>query len=101
MNKMIVLKGFDAFVKELNENYTKKKSAVEDTVEKIKQRYGKTAEDFIAAVKDLGIDDVKDFIVQTVQPIARTNTKVLNADYDEILTGLVSWIMLELQIDKD
>ena len=99
MNKMIVLKGFDAFVKELNENYTKKKSAIEDTVEKIKKKYGKTAEEFISSVKNLGIDDVKDFIVQTVQPIART--KVLNADYDEILTGLVSWIMLELQIDKD
>ena len=62
MKKMFELKDYDTFVRELNENRNQKKSAVENAVNKIKEKYGDNARDFIAAVSKDGVDDVKDFI---------------------------------------
>ena len=101
MKKMFELKDYDTFVRELNENRNQKKSAVENAVNKIKEKYGDNARDFIAAVSKDGVDDVKDFISKTVQPIERLNPRELNPDYDNILLGLVCWIMLELQLKKE
>lgn len=102
MKELNKLKDFDAFVLELNENHTQKKSTVANAVDKIKERYGQNASDFIAAVKKTGVDKVKDFIVHSVIPeIDRSKTKELDADYDGVLTGLVSWILLELQLQKE
>lgn len=100
MKKLFEFKDFDTFVRELNENRNQKKSAVENAVNKIKEKYGDNAKDFIAAVSKDGVDDVKDFIAKTVQPIERLNPRELNPDYDNILLGLVCWITLELQLEK-
>ena len=102
MKEMIKLKDFDTFVLELNENHAQKKNVVAAAVDKIKERYGKNAKDFIAAVQKTGADKVKDFIEHSVLPeIDRSKTIELDADYDGILTGLVCWIMLELQLEKE
>jgi hypothetical protein len=101
MKKLFEFKDFDTFVRELNENRNQKKSAVENAVNKIKEKYGDNARDFIAAVSKDGVDDVKDFIAKTVQPIERLNPRELNLDYDNILLGLVCWITLELQLEKN
>lgn len=102
MNEMLKLKDFDTFVLGLNENHAQKKNVVASAVDKIKERYGQNASDFITAVKKTGVDKVKDFIVHSVIPeIDRSKTKELDADYDGILTGLVSWVMLELQLEKE
>ena len=101
MKKLFELKDYDSFVKELNENRSQKKSAVENAVNKIKEKYGDNARDFIAAVNKEGVDSVKEFIAKTVQPIERLNPRELNPDYDNILSGLVCWIVLELQLNKD
>ena len=101
MKKLFELKDYDTFVKELNENRSQKKSAVENAVNKIKEKYGDNARDFIAAVNKEGVDSVKDFIAKSVQPIERLNPRELNPDYDNILSGLVCWIVLELQLNKD
>lgn len=102
MKDLIKLKDFDTFVQGLNENHTQKKSAIETAVDKIKQRYGQNASDFIASVKKTGTDKVKDFIVHSVIPeIDRSKTIELEADYDGILTGLVCWLLLELQLEKE
>ena len=102
MKEMIKLKDFDTFIQGLNENHAQKKNVVASAVDKIKERYGQNASDFIAAVKKTGVDKVKDFIVHSVIPeIDRSKTIELDADYDGILTGLVSWILLELQLKKD
>lgn len=98
---MFELKDYDTFVRELNENRNQKKSAVASAVDKIKEKYGDNARDFIAAVSKDGVDDVKDFISKTVQPIERLNPRELNPDYDNILLGLVCWIMLELRLKKE
>ena len=98
---MFELKDYDTFVRELNENRSQKKSAVENAVNKIKEKYGDNARDFIAAVNKEGVDSVKDFIAKNVQPIERLNPRELNPDYDNILSGLVCWIVLELQLNKD
>ena len=102
MKEMIKLKDFDTFIQGLNENHAQKKNVVAAAVDKIKERYGQNASDFIAAVKKTGVDKVKDFIVHSVIPeIDRSKTKELDADYDGILTGMVCWILLELQLEKD
>ena len=102
MKELIKLKDFDTFIQGLNENHAQKKNDVAAAVDKIKERYGENAKDFIAAVKKTGVDKVKDFIVHSVIPeIDRSKTKELDADYDGILKGLVSWIMLEMQLEKD
>ena len=101
MKKLFEFKDFDTFVRELNENRNQKKSAVENAVNKIKEKYGDNAKDFIAAVSKDGVDDVKDFIAKTVQPIEPLNPRELNPDYDNILLGLVCWITLELQLEKN
>lgn len=101
MKKLFELKDFDTFVKGLNENRTQKKSAVAYAVDKIKEKYGDNARDFIATVSKDGVDDVKAFIVKAVQPIDRLNPRELNPDYDNILLGLVCWIMLELRLKKE
>lgn len=101
MKKLFELKDFETFVKEINENHAQKRTTAANAVKKIKEKYGETAREFIAAVNEKGVDDLKDFIVQTVQPIDRINPRELNTDYDNILKGLVSWIMLELQLEKD
>ena len=67
----------------------------------IKEKYGDNARDFIAAVNKEGVDSFKDFIAKIVQPIERLNPRELNPDYDNILSGLVCWIVLELQLNKD
>lgn len=102
MKEMLKLKDFDTFVQGLNENHTKKQNAIASAVDKIKERYGENAKDFIAAVQNTGIDKVKDFIVHSVKPeIDFTQTPDLKPDYDGILTGLVSWVVLELQLEKN
>ena len=102
MKEMIKLKDFDTFVQGLNENHAQKKNVVADAVDKIKERYGENAQDFIAAVQKTGADKVKDFIVHSVLPKNdRSKTIELDADYDGILTGLVSWILLEMQLEKE
>ena len=102
MKKIFELKDFDTFVKELYENRTQKKSDVASAVEKIKEKYGDNARDFIAAVQKTGVNKLKDFVVKYVKPeIDLTTTKDLNPDYDGILNGLVCWILLEMQLEKD
>ena len=101
MKKMFELKDYDTFVRELNENRSQKKSAVENAVNKIKEKYGDNARDFIAAVNKEGVDSVKDFIAKTVQSIERLNPRELNPDYDNILSGWVCWSVLALQLNKD
>lgn len=102
MKEMLKLKDFDTFVLGLNENHAQKKNVVAAAVDKIKERYGQNASDFIASVKKTGTDKVKDFIVHSVIPeIDRSKTIELDADYDGILTGLVCWLLLELQLEKD
>ena len=102
MKEMIKLKDFDTFIQGLNENHAQKKNVVAAAVDKIKERYGQNASDFIAAVQKTGVNKLKDFVVKYVKPeIDLTTTKDLNPDYDGILTGLVCWIMLEMQLEKD
>jgi len=98
MKKITEFKNFETFIKEMNENHTQKKSIesiVEVIVKEIKEKYGQTAKEFISTVNEKGVNDLKDFIQKTVKPIDSAETKTLIADYENILSGLVSWVMLE------
>ena len=101
IKKITEFKNFETFIKEMNENHTQKKSVVESIVKEIKEKYGQTAKEFISTVNEKGVDDLKDFIKQAVKPIDSTETKTLIADYENILLGLVSWVLLEMQLEKD
>lgn len=72
MKKIFELKDFDTFVKELYESRIQKKSDVASAVEKIKEKYG---------------DNARDFIAKIVQPIDRLNPRELNPDYDSTKTN--------------
>lgn len=101
MKEITEFKNFETFIKEMNENFKQKKSVVESIVKEIKEKYGKTAKEFISTVNEKGVDDLKEFIEQTVKPIDHIETKTLITDYENILLGLVSWVLLEMQLEKD
>lgn len=101
MKEITEFKNFETFIKEMNENFKQKKSIVESIVKEIKEKYGKTAKEFISTVNEKGVDDLKEFIEQTVKPIDYIETKTLITDYENILLGLVSWALLEMQLEKD
>lgn len=105
MKKLPKIQNFDAFI--LNESRTQREreSTIADAVSKVKEKYGKTPQDFLKSARENGVDDVKDFIVKTVEPyIARIESQELfqnNAfDFDGLMSGLVSWIIVELELDK-
>ena len=99
MQKLVELKDFDSFILERKENNAKRDSFVEKAVSKIKNEFGLTATDFIAATRKRGVDEVQDFIAKTVEPFIDENGgEELHYDYDSLLAGLVSWILFETEL---
>lgn len=105
MEKIPILKDFTTFVAGLNEDFAQRKSAIATIVSKIKDEFGQNATEFIASTKENGVDAIKDFIVKTVEPnidrIQSQTNGIYNFDFDALLEGLVSWIIMELQFMKD
>lgn len=105
MKKIPILKDFTTFVEGLNEDCTQRKSAIATAVSKIKDKYGQNATEFIASAKNDGVDAVKDFIVKAVEPNLNNIKSQTNGsyhfDYDNLLEGLVSWVIVELQLIRN
>ena len=102
MKKLIEFKKFESFLLERNDTHVKRESAIADVVTKIKDKFGTTAKDFITSTKERGVDEIQDFIVKTVEPyLDQTEGHELLYDYDGLLSGLVSWILFELQLKLD
>lgn len=100
MKKITEFKNFETFIKEMNENHTQKKSVVDTIVKEIKEKYGQTAKEFISTVNKKGVDDLKDFIKQTVKPIDSIETKTLIADYDSVFRVWLLGLCLKCNLKK-
>lgn len=101
MKKLIALKDFDSFLLEKKDSKEKRESAIAKAVDEIKDEFGQTAKDFITSAKQKGIDEIQSFIARTIKPLAQTDGNELLYDYDTLLSGLVSWILFELELKLD
>ena len=99
---------FESFLLEKKTANAQREDTIADAVKKIKDEYGYNATEFIASAQKKGVDAIKDFITQTVEPyIDRIQSKKelqlngrFNLDYDDLLSGLVAWIIVERQLMK-
>ena len=102
MKKLFALKDFDTFLLEKKDCKEKKESVIAKAVAEIKAEFGQTAKDFIVSTKQRGIDEIQDFIARTIKPyLAQTDGNELLYDYDSLLSGLVSWMLFELELKLD
>ena len=100
------LKCFDQFV--LEERCAQRTSAISTAVSRIKEIFGDTKEKFLKSAKERGVDDIKEFVVQTLKPhLDRIDSQEIlqnggrpTFDYDELLSGLVSWILVEIEVER-
>lgn len=108
MNKINQFNNFDTFVREMNENCIQRNSAISTAVSQLKSRYGDTKEKFLKSAEEKGVDDIKDFIVQTLEPYiekvegqekVQTGERFI-LDFDELLLGLASWMLVEIEINQ-
>lgn len=92
----------------LKESCTQRNSAISTAVSKLKEEFGDTKEKFLKSAEDKGVDEIKDYLVQTLEPyieriesqeILQTKEKFA-LDFDALLSGLASWVLVELQIAK-
>lgn len=97
---------FEQFI--LEESCTKRTSAISTAVSKIKEEFGDTKEKFLKSAEEKGVDDIKDFIVKTLEPYVervegqekvQTGEKFI-LDFDELLSGLASWMLVEIEINQ-
>lgn len=101
MQRLLELKDFNSFILERKENNVKRDSFIEKAVSNIKKEFGATAMDFISTAKQKGIDEIQDFIVKTVEPYVEKNEGGKGEvfyDYDSLLSGLVSWILFQMEL---
>ena len=97
---------FEQFI--LEESCTQRTSAISTAVSKIKEEFGDTEEKFLEYAQEKGVDEIKDCIVKTLEPYVervegqeklQTREKVI-LDYDELLKGLASWMLVEIEINQ-
>lgn len=97
---------FENFI--LEEGCTQRNAAISTAVSKIKEEFGDTKEKFLEEAQKRGVDEIKDFIVKTLEPyvegiegqeILQTKGK-FRFDFDGLLSGLVSWMLVEIELDR-
>ena len=97
---------FDKFI--IEESCTQRTSAISTAVSKIKEKFGNTKEKFLKSAEEKGVDEIKDYIVKTLEPYiervegqekVQTGQKFI-LDYDELLKGVVSWMLIEIEINQ-
>ena len=101
MKNLENFKSFDDFILE---GSTRRADTIEKVVKKLKMELGKTKEDFLDTARNHGVGFIKNFILQNLQPyleqLERTDLVQNGFDYDGMLAGLVSWILVELEVQK-
>ena len=106
MKMISKFKNFDSFI--LEESSTQRNSAISTTVSRIKEEFGDTKEKFLKSAEEKGVNDIKDFIVQTLKPYIdriesqeklQSNGRFM-FDFDGLLSGLVSWMLVEMELDR-
>ena len=106
MEKKEKFLSFDQFI--LEESCSQRTSAIRTAVSKIKEEFGDTKEKFLKSAEERGVDEIKDIIVKTLEPYVerveaeekvQTGQKYV-LDYDELLRGLASWMLIEIEINQ-
>ena len=105
MKQTTKLKDFDSFI--LEQKSTQKTSA-ETALSQVKVKYGslKDPHQFLDNVKEKGgVDGLRNFIIDTVNPyiekiIAQEKLTGISMDYNDILRGLISSCIIELQLQQ-
>ena len=106
MEKIEKFLSFDKFI--LEESCPQRTSAIRTAVSKIKEEFGDTKEKFLKSAEEKGVDEIKDIIVKTLEPYVerveaeekvQTGEKYI-LDYDELLKGLASWMLIEIEINQ-
>ena len=100
------LMNFEQFV--IEESCTQRDSAISTAVSKLKEEFGDTKEKFLKSAEEKGTDEIKEFLIQTLEPNIeqienqeKLQTKEKFAlDFDALLSGLVSWVLVEMQIAR-
>ena len=99
------LLSFDAFI--LEEASPQRNAAIGVAVSRLKEKFGDSKEKFLKYAKERGVEEIKDFILQTLEPYIErieSQEKLQNGrptfDYDGMLAGLVSWILVEIEVGK-
>lgn len=106
MKQITKLKDFDSFI--LEQKSTQRNSAVETALSQVKAKYGslKDPRQFLDNVKENGgVDGLRNFIIDTVKPyiekiIAQEKLTGISMDYNDILRGLISSCIVELQLQQ-
>ena len=95
---------FEQFI--LEESCTQRNSAISTAVSQLKARYGDTTEKFLKAAEG-NVDEVKDYLVEILTPYLERiegQEKLQNSrfsfDFDGLLSGLASWVLVELELAK-
>ena len=97
---------FEQFV--IEESCIQRNSAISTAVSQLKEEFGDTKEKFLKSAEEKGTDEIKDFLVQTLEPYIeqienqeKLQTKEKFAlDFDALLSGLASWTLVELEIAR-
>ena len=97
---------FDDFI--LEEGSSQRNAAISSAVSRLKEKFGDTKEKFLQSAKERGVDEIEDFIHQTLEPYVErieSQEKLQNNgrptfDYNGMLAGLVSWILVEIEVGK-
>ena len=106
MKKLETFLTFDKFI--LEESCTQRTSAIRTAVSKIKEEFGDTKEKFLKSAEEKGVDEIKGIIVKTLEPYVerveaeekvQTGQKYI-LDFDELLRGLASWMLIEIEINQ-
>lgn len=101
MKKLEKLLKFENFILEERSH---RSETIESVVKKLKREFGDTNEAFLETAKKRGIDHIQQYIVQNLQPyldqVERPELFQTGFDYDGMLTGLVSWLIVEMEVEK-
>lgn len=103
MNKIEKFKSFEKFI--LEENHSKSET-IAKVVNKIKAEYGVTPEKFVETARERGPAELEKYIVRILKPyLEQKETHDKNGkfqfDYDGLLTGLVSWSIIQLELNRN
>lgn len=97
---------FENFI--LEEGSSLRNAAISTAVSQLKEKFGNTKEKFLEYAKERGVEEIKDFILKTLEPYLErieSQEKLQNNgrptfDYNGMLAGLVSWILVEIEVGK-
>lgn len=106
MNLLDNFLSFEDYIFE--EGTPQRNAAISTAVSRLKEKFGDTKEKFLEYAKESGVDEIKDFILKTLEPYVErieSQEKLQNNgrptfDYDGMLAGLVSWILVEIEVGR-